>query len=256
MTTTIYKHADFEAPQWGEFASPPQDRPGYRSLLLSYNPMAYWRLGEVSGTTAIDESGNGHDASYVGGVQLNQPGALDYDHNPSVQLDGNSGWIDLPTGFGLAMNDPVTIMFWNHVRSAEVQRSFAFSIGGLYSPNRCLAHAPWNNNTLFWDYGTDDAIGRVSADYSPFLDQWTHVTLVSAGRLGSFKAVYLDGDLMASSSTSTGPEQNLAGGSISLPPAVSDRQHRGGLDEFAVFNQVLTAEQIRALYHAGVNVWT
>lgn len=255
MTTTIYKHADFEVAQWGEFASPPENRPGYRSLLLSHNPIAYWRMGEVSGTTASDESSNGRDADYVGGVQLNQSGALDYDHDPSVQLDGNSGWINLPTGFGLALNDPVTIMFWNHVRTDEVQQSFAFRIGGLDSPNRCLAHAPWSNRAMFWDYGTDDAIGRVSVDYSPYLDKWTHVVLVSAGQLGSFKAIYLDGDLVASSSTSTGPVQSLAGGSISLDPAVSNRQHRGGLDEFAVFNQVLTADQIGALYHAGVNVW-
>ena len=255
MTTTIYKHADFEVPHWGEFASPPQNRPGYRSLLLSHNPIAYWRLGEASGSTATDESVNGHDASYVGGVQLNQPGALDYDHDPSIQLDGNSGWIELPTSFGLATNDPATIMFWNHVRTNEVKQSYTFWIGGLDKPNRCLAHAPWNNQILFWDYGTNDTLGRISVDYTPYLDKWTHITLVSAGRLGGFKAIYLDGDLVTSSPTSNGPIQSLAGGSISLAPAVSDRQHQGGLDEFAVFNQALTTDQIDALYHSGVNLW-
>lgn len=255
MSNTIYKHADFEVPDWGEFASGPENRPGYRSLLLSYGPLAYWRLGEASGSTAFDSSGHGHDAVYVGGVQLGQPGALDHDADSSVMLDGNTGQITFPNTVQLTLNDPVTIAYWSRIQTSEVRRSVAFSLGGNDSPDRCQAHAPWHDGILYWDYGTFDSAGRLATDYADYLNRWTFVVLVSAGRLGSFKAIYLDGELAASSSTSSGPAQTISGGSLSVDPTVSNWQHRGKLDEFSVFNQLLSAEQISALYRAGVNVW-
>ena len=48
----------------------------YADLVLSDNPIGYWQLGESSGTTAIDASGNGGNGAYVGPVTLGQAGLV------------------------------------------------------------------------------------------------------------------------------------------------------------------------------------
>jgi len=48
----------------------------YRATVLADTPLAYWRLGETTGTVAHDETGNGHDGTYIGGYTLGQTGAL------------------------------------------------------------------------------------------------------------------------------------------------------------------------------------
>ena len=42
----------------------------YASTVLADSPVAYWRLGEASGSSAADSSGNGNGGSYAGGVTL------------------------------------------------------------------------------------------------------------------------------------------------------------------------------------------
>ncbi|MDJ0710061.1 MAG: RHS repeat-associated core domain-containing protein [Woeseiaceae bacterium] len=48
----------------------------YAGMILSDSPLGYWRLGESSGTTAIDASGNGGDGTYVGPTVLGQAGLV------------------------------------------------------------------------------------------------------------------------------------------------------------------------------------
>ena len=48
----------------------------YSASVLADSPVAYWRLGEMTGTTAQDISGNGHDATYHGTVALGTLGLV------------------------------------------------------------------------------------------------------------------------------------------------------------------------------------
>lgn len=68
----------------------------YREAVLAKNPVAYWRLGESTGTVAADETGNGHDGTYVGNPVLGQPGAISDDPNSAVQFTGAS-YVEIPT---------------------------------------------------------------------------------------------------------------------------------------------------------------
>jgi hypothetical protein len=62
----------------------------YSTVILGDHPAAYYRLGETSGTTAFDSSGNSHDGTYLGGPTLGLPGALAGDPDTSVQFNGVS----------------------------------------------------------------------------------------------------------------------------------------------------------------------
>ena len=60
----------------------------YDQAVLADSPAAYWRLGEASGSSAADSSGNGNGGSYSGGVTLGAP-ALINDPNTAASFDGN-----------------------------------------------------------------------------------------------------------------------------------------------------------------------
>ena len=70
----------------------------YASALVALGPSAYWRLNETSGTNAFDYIG-GNTGTIVGGVTLDQPGAV-YpgleSSNTSFTFDGASGVVDTP----------------------------------------------------------------------------------------------------------------------------------------------------------------
>lgn len=65
----------------------PQFTPlGLADVILSLDPVGYWKLNETSGTTAIDYSGSGRNGTYVGGYTLAADG---------VTLNGSTGYVDL-----------------------------------------------------------------------------------------------------------------------------------------------------------------
>ena len=46
----------------------------YTAKVLAHNPVAYWRFGEIVGSTAYDSSGNGYDIAYNDTYTLGEPG--------------------------------------------------------------------------------------------------------------------------------------------------------------------------------------
>ena len=71
----------------------------YRTLVLSHGPEAYWRLGEPAGTTAVDETGNGHDGTYVNTPTLGAAGLITNDPNTSVDFDGVNEYVDVAADY-------------------------------------------------------------------------------------------------------------------------------------------------------------
>src|SRR5882724_4953244 len=46
----------------------------YAAAIMNDHPIGYWRLGESTGPTAADSSGNLHGGTYSGGLTFGQPG--------------------------------------------------------------------------------------------------------------------------------------------------------------------------------------
>jgi hypothetical protein len=64
--------------------------------VLGLSPIAYWRLGEASGTSAADASGNGHTGTYVGSPTLGVAGLLTGDADTAVTF-GSGKYVTTPT---------------------------------------------------------------------------------------------------------------------------------------------------------------
>lgn len=63
----------------------------YSSEVLADSPLAYYRLGEASGTTVTDSSGNGRNGTYVNAPALGAVGLLRNDADAAVDFSG-SNW--------------------------------------------------------------------------------------------------------------------------------------------------------------------
>ncbi|MBA3413989.1 MAG: hypothetical protein H0U10_02035, partial [Chloroflexia bacterium] len=98
---------------WAQDATPPPAADGYASLVeATPGLVAYWRLDETSGTTAVDRSGAGNDASYAATVVLGEPGLIG-PVNASVALDGtDDAYIDAGDVLDFAAGAPFTLEAW------------------------------------------------------------------------------------------------------------------------------------------------
>lgn len=67
--------------------------------VLADRPLAYWQLGEASGVTARDSSGNGYNGTYSGGVTLGATGLVATNGGAAVGLDGVDGLVSAPAAW-------------------------------------------------------------------------------------------------------------------------------------------------------------
>ncbi|MBL8130289.1 MAG: hypothetical protein JNL42_00400 [Anaerolineae bacterium] len=106
----------------------------YAGKVLSYSPLAYWKLDELSGSAAADSSGNGYNAAY-GGVTLN--GATGPDGKAAPSFDGTNDFINLySAGYSAAFPwVRGTVMFWFKAASAGVWTDSTLRYLGLYRLN-------------------------------------------------------------------------------------------------------------------------
>lgn len=235
---TILKHADFEVPAFGEFANAPVAVPGYTAAINALSPVAYWRCGELSGTTLSDEVGT-HPLTLTGAYALGQPGALQTDADKATRFDSaeatSSGPV-LPGGTG----DPFSIVFWVRRFSddgsvGQVMRQFVSATTGHV---RLLLLG--DDRVRYFNVGEPNLYSTqtISTDWRMVV-----FTRSSSGVL----SFYLDG---AIDSTVSGGGTAIAsvpfnlGQNAASPPDIL-------LDEVAIFDEELTQEQARWLYGLG-----
>jgi len=70
----------------------------YASQVLIDQPLAYWRLGETSGTSAVNIGGLGSavDGTYTNGVTLGEPGLVPGEIDSAARFDGSNDLVDIP----------------------------------------------------------------------------------------------------------------------------------------------------------------
>jgi len=225
----------------------------YANEVLADSPVAYWRLGESSGTNAVDETGN-HDGTYVNSPTLSVSGALASDANTAVGFDpAQSEHVTA----GLVTSTPVTFECW-FKPSVEVLTSSAgvalFSAGsssGVDAIYLGVAAGSLTNEliTVLSNFsGTTDYVGWTSST-DTISAEWHHLAVVWDG---STYKIYLDGNEKTTEQTGSPVLYDasnvwLAGRSY----GGGDKYLDGSLDEVAIYNTALSSTRIAAHYAAG-----
>src|SRR4051794_23828332 len=80
----------------------------YATDVAALSPIAYWRLGEASGTSAADTSGNGHTGTYVGTPTLGATGLLTGDADTAVTF-ASGKYVTTPTSAAYDIAHPAAV---------------------------------------------------------------------------------------------------------------------------------------------------
>jgi hypothetical protein len=204
--------------------------------------LAYWRLGESSGTTAVDERGQ-FSGSYQTGPGLGSSGAIAGDSDTSVAFNGTNQRVTVPT---LPSAGNFSIEGWTYLTNAAVNNNTVFGGSGtvrLLARPGTGATAAYAGVTLG---GTEYVLQPNSAGSN--LNTWVYWVMT---RQGSTLTLYRNGvPLGQRSDLPATATANLNG----YLAAMNNGNYylSGKLDEVALYTAALTPAAIADHYQAAL----
>lgn len=215
---------------------------GYAKVVLGATPTGYWRLGEPSGTSAVDSSGGGNDGTYTGGFTLAQAGALTGDSNTAVALNGTSGYVSIPHDSSLDTGDVFSLECW-------VKRD----VLGVPGDSYLFSKGDGNYRLGFNNDGIEiaqKAVAIIALSSYGITDTtaWHHVVWT---KNGSINKIYLDGrDVTGSVTNSTISNTTDP---VMLGNTSSGGFFDGTIDEAAIYDYALTPAEVAEHYATGID---
>ena len=232
--------------------SDPEDS-AYEDAVLAKDPLAYYRLGEDSGSTAADSSGNGRDGSYFGNYTQGLAGLLGDDEDTSLGFNGTGGHVSIPSLF--LTQHSVAAWYQKDVSTGTYHQISMYAMG---SHGHLYVHS--DGYVLY--QGLNNATGTThnyfaggTSSYRPFANDGS-MHFIVATYDGTTMRTYIDGVEQGPGSVvnlrSTPPPigpASLIGRSTAYHP-------NGIMDEVAFFDRALTPAEIADLYTVGSTVGT
>lgn len=234
----------------------------YISEIMDLNPVGYWRLGEMSPTTAYDEVG-GNNGTY-NSVTLGADGALYGDSNKSAVFTGNPSHTEISHSDSYLLNNG-TIQFWfkdlDSIRNAGL---FSKDSGGYDTGGHVTAHIK---------------SGRVKVDLQSTSQNYTVETpTINPDTWYLFTLTFGDGgmnlylnDALVDSNAYTGGLGTSSGGIGNYEPIVLGANAEssgneitnplkgyftGQMDEVAIFDRALMPGEVSRLHEVGLTGMT
>jgi RHS repeat-associated protein len=200
--------------------------PNYQSVVLADNPVAYYRLGESSGTSATDLA-NGNTGTYHSVFTLGVSGAVPGD----TAVTFKTGDVTAPNITALNVGDgPLSLEFW--MKSTKSLNATVLDKG----TNAYIVSTDTSNHIVF---GKDGG-GTIATSTASFaISSWYHVVVTKSG---SSVHLYMNGNDV----TGTVTNQTLTNSTASLQFG----DFLGSLDEVAIYAAVLTPQQVQT--HASL----
>lgn len=215
----------------------------YRSAVISNAPTGYWRLGESSGTVALDQVGT-HPGTYAYAPSLGQPGALFGANSTSVGFNGTSQFLQIPSDSTLN-----TVAFSVEVWVYPTGGAGAYRgvMASRYYPTGWSLYAGAGNAWEFW-VNSGNSMTSVAGG-SVALNTWQHLVGTFDGATAT---LYVNGTLVASSTISVGYQPQTRNPlEVGQSEPGSDLYFPGRLEEAAVYSSALSAAQVQQHYSVG-----
>ncbi len=198
------------------------------------NLIAWWKLDEGSGNTALDWSGHGNHAA-IGGTPDFVPG---YDGD-ALDFDGSTDFIDVD---GQLASGTFSLTMW--IRPRDIPY-----LSGYYA---VLHNDAWNAGSLHVHLRNTSSLinadinGGPAAESATVLqaDRWYHCALTVTDEGGNASQLYINGVLEASGSGGDGTPY-LGPMVIGAWENGTSRHYHGLMDDIRVYNRVLTADEVK-----------
>ncbi len=219
--------------------------------ILAARPEAYWRLNELAGPHAADATGRGHDAVYEREITYYLEGPRSEEFCGPSQLNraphfvGGRLQVRLDN---LTDHYSVSLWLWNGMpNDGRDVSGWLFSRSpdhglGIHGDHLGIGGKSGHTGRIVFFHGGDSKLVTAGQTEIPRW-RWQHVVLV---RDGATVRVYLNGRLEIETNTAgilpTKLDPCFFGGRSD-----NDSNWEGRLDEIAVFNRILSAEEVARL---------
>lgn len=226
----------------------------YRDTVVADAPVAYYRLGEASGTAFNDETLGARHGAYTGTPTLGVPGPLRYDANTAIEILTASGAAG--TTYGRVLNVPSYAAFsaecWFYLHSSGYdanQAMMELAVGDSTNTDWLLYY---EGDRIAWrvinDAGT---LVNANSPAQPALDAWHHVVGTYSG--GTMQLYHNGGQVASTALTRVNAKTGTINLWLGRLASATAYGLNGRLDECAFYDKELTAAQVKAHYDAGVN---
>ncbi len=227
----------------------------YREAVLADGPVAYLRFGEKSGTVAKDEMGQ-HNGTYLSGVELGAPGAIEGDTDTAASFDGSlESRVEIPPSPSIDFPgmSPFTVEMWarqtrgtgyGFVIDHETYPNNRTGIGFLASVSG-RAGVPDDMAMVRYEKASADALGTRRA-----LARGTYQHVVGTFD-GVNAALYIDGvkitDIFRLNVSPITTTWTIGGQNCNC----AMDNFAGSIDEVAIYNKALDERRILAHFRAA-----
>jgi hypothetical protein len=175
----------------------------------------HWPMLEGAGTVLNDAGASGtHDATFCAVAQA--PAWVTGPTGGTTALVFTQAQQDCVTNttFPWTAGAPITVVAWVKTVGGTPTSNQGLFLGGTPGEESFSIGATLRNtqDQLEWYYGGWTAGGRLTWTWGPSLvGQWTRIGLTASGTSGSFRAIYVNGQRVASATNSIAPTGNRTG---------------------------------------------
>ncbi|WP_299459494.1 lectin-like protein [uncultured Gimesia sp.] len=256
---------DDVAPVW-DAPSVQSEQVSWLDAVRQFAPVGFWRLGEAAGEITAVDLNNTINGTYSG-VTLGVAGAISYDGNTAAGFGdaASNSHVSIPDNIRLHGDQAQTVTGWFQVDDLDETWQAVYFKGDPGNNPTDYINSGQNRENTFWvnssgylymamslkDGSTELTLATEAGLIQP--GQWHHFATVIDAEHGELKT-YLDGKSVAQLEIQPGDSIRDTGGDWLLGNSPSGMSSLHGLlDEFAIYNTVLTADQIERQYSAGIS---
>jgi Concanavalin A-like lectin/glucanases superfamily len=212
------------------------------TAVTSTNPIAYYRLNTVEGKSVVGST----RYRSLGGISLSGPGAPIGPGSQFVKLDGNDGYIVSTQSGGI--NGAGSMMAWVNLAALPSDISHIFYLMGESQ----------NGNDFDLQFETDNQLKFYTAagghlTYVPLrdklLNRW-HMVIATLDTASRTRVIYWDGRAVATDKGSGAPNKSGIF-SIGESTVFRGRFFKGGIQEVALWDRALRADEVASIYAAA-----
>ena len=226
----------------------------YAETVMDDGALLYWRLGGTAAQGGNDLVGS-NDAVVRSGVTSNASGALPSEPGPSYTFNGTtSGYLNSTNN--MKMGQQYSSELWFRTTSSSGGKLIGFGNSTTGSSSSYDRHVYMRNDGRIV-YGTYPGIARTITSTAAYRDNNWHHVVASQGWDGM--KLFIDGQLVGALPENTSQDYigfwRVGGDNLnSWPNRPTSNYFAGQIDEVAVYNRVLTTQEVSEHYLKGTGV--
>lgn len=223
---------------------------GYASVITTDAPVAWWRLGEPSGTSAADEIGTA-TGTYQNTPTLGATSLLSGDSDTAVTFDrASTEYVSMSTGIPAGSANGASIEAWVKLASRTAGNYYFIA---RWSGRHAMYYREYDASTflLYWEFN-DGSAREVWTGWAPTIGQTYHV-VVTHDYTTDTVTYYIDGTAIDTDDTAAYTPLAPAAATASYIGTYAGGSHYwdGTIDEVSFWDRALSSTEVADHYAAA-----